>query len=74
VSVESSRIDAAVGDTVEIRIMSDVVEEVHVHGYDIVRDVVAGETTEMRFEADVPGIWEVELEQAGTPLFVLVVS
>ena len=74
VLVENSRVEASVGDIVEIRITSDVDEEVHVHGYDIMADVTAGAATEMRFEADVPGIWEVELEHAGTPLFELVVS
>lgn len=74
VSVESSRIEAAVGDIVEIRITSDVGEEVHVHGYDIITEVVAGAVTEMRFKADVPGIWEVEFEQSGAALFELEVS
>ena len=43
-------------------------EEVHVHGYDITKDLAANETANVSFEASIPGIFEIELEHSGTPL------
>jgi hypothetical protein len=53
------------GETVRFRVTSDVDEEVHVHGYDIAKDIPAGETVTMSFKADITGIFEIEYEHAG---------
>jgi hypothetical protein len=53
------------GETVRFRVTSDVDEEVHVHGYDIAKDIPAGETITMSFKADITGIFEIEYEHAG---------
>ncbi len=74
VTTESDRVDVAVGDIVEIVVTSDVTEEIHLHGYDIIADVAAGETATLRFTAEVPGIFEVELEDSGELLVELVIS
>ena len=50
------------GDRVAIVVTSDVADEIHVHGYDISRDVAAGGTARLVFRATVPGRVEVELE------------
>jgi FtsP/CotA-like multicopper oxidase with cupredoxin domain len=52
------------GDTVRLRIRSDVAEHVHVHGYDLLVDVVPGRTARMEFEADITGIFEIEFENS----------
>jgi hypothetical protein len=52
------------GDTVRLRIRSDVAEHVHVHGYDLLVDVVPGRTARMQFEADITGIFEIEFENS----------
>ena len=44
---------------------SDVSDEVHVHGYDLMKDVEAGQTVTFSFPADITGIFEIELEGAG---------
>ena len=62
------------GGLVEVNVTSDVDEEVHIHGYDLMLDVAAGETATVRFTADVIGKFEVELEKSATPLFELTVS
>lgn len=74
VTAEADRVKAGIGDTVEIIVTSDVVEEIHLHGYDIVADLEPGGTTTMRFVADIPGIFEVEMENSGALLFELEVS
>ena len=43
-------------------------EEVHIHGYDIKKDLAPNETADVSFEASIPGIFEIELEHSGTPL------
>jgi hypothetical protein len=62
------------GSTVRLAVMADRDEEVHVHGYDLKRAVSRGQTVTLQFRADIPGRFEVELEQEGTRLLVLQVS
>ena len=56
------------GDTVRFRVRHGDAEEVHIHGYDITKNLAANETANVSFEASIPGIFEVELEHSGTPL------
>jgi len=51
------------GDRVVLVVESDVADEVHLHGYDISRDVAAGGTARIAFRATIPGRFEVELEK-----------
>ena len=46
----------------------------HAHGYDIFLDLIAGQEDVLRFTANVPGIFEVELEGTGLLLLELEVS
>ena len=59
------------GETVRLVVTSDVAEEVHVHGYDRKVAVPANGTAELTFTADIPGVFEVELEQRHRRLFTL---
>jgi ABC-type glycerol-3-phosphate transport system substrate-binding protein len=51
------------GETLVLRVTADVADEVHLHGYDKSADVAPGKPAEIRFTADIPGVFEVELEQ-----------
>ena len=62
------------GDRVVLVVESDVADEVHLHGYDITRDVAADGTVRVRFVADVPGRFEVELENRATQIAELTVE
>ena len=68
------RYEASLGDTVEVRVTSDVVEEVHLHGYDLLLHVEPGAEAVLVFEARFPGVWEAELHFSHRPLFQLQVS
>lgn len=59
-----SRIKATVGDEVTFSVTSDTKDEVHVHGYDVTFPVRPGRATTVRVEADIPGVFEVELEDS----------
>jgi hypothetical protein len=50
------------GDEIRFEVSSDVADEVHVHGYDLMQDVPAGGTVSFDFPAEIEGIFEAELE------------
>ena len=56
------------GETVRFRVRHDEAEEVHVHGYDISKDLEPGKTETVSFKATITGIFEIELEHSGTLL------
>ena len=58
--IEELEYDA--GDQIRFEVTSDVADEVHVHGYDLMQDVAAGGTVSFDFPAEIEGIFEVELE------------
>ena len=62
------------GDRVVLAVTSDVADEVHLHGYDISRDVEAGRTVRIAFRATLPGRFEVELEGRGIQIGDLTVQ
>ena len=68
------RHEVSVGEPVTLRVTSDVADHVHVHGYDLIVDVQAGETAQLAFDATIPGVFEVELEDARIPLLELEVA
>jgi heme/copper-type cytochrome/quinol oxidase subunit 2 len=51
-----------IGSSVELVVASDVADAVHLHGYDRMTYVTAGATTTLRFVANLPGVFEVEME------------
>ena len=56
------------GEQVRFRVKSDAAEEIHVHGYDIAKEVEAGGTVEFDFLADIEGLFEAELEHLGVQI------
>jgi hypothetical protein len=50
------------GEQIRFRVNSDVSDEVHVHGYDIMKDVKAGGSVSFDFPASIEGVFEAELE------------
>lgn len=62
------------GATVRFRVRSAVDDEVHVHGYDITKQLPAGETVNVRFVADVEGVFAIELHGSGEQIGELTVN
>ena len=56
------------GETVRFRVRAPEDEEVHVHGYDIKKDIKAGQTARMSFKATIDGIFEIEFEHSATQI------
>lgn len=62
------------GEEARFEVLSDVAEEVHVHGYDEMTDVEPGKVAVISFPADLDGVFEVELEESATQIAELTVS
>jgi hypothetical protein len=56
------RLEYKAGDQISFSVDSDVADEIHVHGYDLMKDVPAGGSVSFSFPAEIEGIFEVELE------------
>jgi hypothetical protein len=67
------RVTATKGDTVVVAVRSDVVDHVHVHGYDLMADVAPGTPARLRIRASLTGRFEIELEDRGKPIAQLTV-
>ena len=62
------------GDRVVLVVTSDVSDHVHVHGYDLMRDVGPGAPARIAFKATIPGRFEIELEDRRVPIAELTVK
>ena len=68
------RVRVDLGSVVAVVVTSDATGEIHVHGYDILQPVAEGHPAQFAFVADIPGVFEVELEGSGQLLLQLEVS
>ena len=73
-TMKPSELDAHQNDMVTINITSDTTGEVHLHGYDIPFNCVAGKVTSHTFKADKTGDFEIEWEDTSTHLGHFVVT
>jgi hypothetical protein len=64
VGTRSDQIAVDLGLTVVLNVTSDIADEVHIHGYDHRMELNPGEPVSIEFVADIPGIFEVELEKS----------
>ncbi len=66
--------EIARGERVKIVVRADVADHVHLHGYDLIRDVAPGAPAQLVLTADVTGVFELELEESGILLAELEVA
>ncbi len=62
------------GEQVRFKVDSDVSDEVHMHGYDIMKDVKAGSSVSFDFPATIEGVFEAELEGRKEQILQLTVN
>ena len=55
------------GEKVTVRVSGTSTDHVHIHGYDLFIELADG-AGELIFSADIPGVFEIELEGSGTLL------
>ena len=74
VTGDTGRVKVALGTRLRITVTSDVVDEIHVHLYDLTQALSANQPGSIEFVADKPGVVEVELEHSKLPLTRLAIS
>jgi plastocyanin len=57
-------LEFSAGEQVEFKVKSNTATEVHVHGYEIEKEVPAGGTVTVSFPAELEGIYDVEVHPA----------
>ena len=62
------------GDHVNLNITSDEPLEFHLHGYDLAKDLEAGQPAVLSFDATITGRFEIENEQTQQELGELLVQ
>jgi len=67
-------LDYSRGELIRFDVESDVAEEVHVHGYEVIKDVEPGKVAKFGFPAEIEGGFEVELEGSHTQIAALTVE
>ena len=56
-------VDLGVGETLTLVVTSDHDDELHIHGFDVETDLVAGAPMTVPSPASSPGVYEVETHQ-----------
>src|SRR4051812_26071896 len=63
------KITVTKGDTLRLIVSSpDTKQEIHVHGYDLMRDMAPGRPASFKFKASIEGVFEIELEDTATKI------
>lgn len=62
------------GDPVDLTVSSDVADGIHIHGYDIEKEIKPGGRVRFRFPAKIDGNFEIELENRGVQIAELSVQ
>jgi heme/copper-type cytochrome/quinol oxidase subunit 2 len=74
VETAERRVKVPLGSDVRLEVTADQADEVHLHGYDRKVDIEPGTPAVLEFQADTPGVFEVELEEAALKLVELQVE
>ena len=65
---KTQELTATQGDTIYLRVHADHDETVHIHGYNIEKDIPAGKTISISFPAKINGIFEIEFHHSGATI------
>ena len=74
VQTAARRVKVPLDGKVRLQVTADRADEVHLHGYDRKVDIEPGTQAVLEFQADTPGVFEVELEEAALKLVELQVE
>jgi hypothetical protein len=74
VTGDTGRVPVPLGETVTLVVETVAPDQVHVHGYDLTAEVSPFSPAQFTFEATLPGVFEVELHDAGAVLLTLQVE
>jgi ABC-type glycerol-3-phosphate transport system substrate-binding protein len=69
-----ARLRVKKGERIHFIVESDSAQEVHLHGYDVVKDAAPGAPAEFNLKATIDGVFEAELEGPGVQILKLTVE
>lgn len=69
-----AELEFAKGERIQFVVRSDVADHVHLHGYDVFKDVPAGGEVEFDVPATIEGVFEAELEDRVVPVAEITVN
>jgi hypothetical protein len=64
----AKRLEYRRGERVRFSVQSNTADEVHVHGFDVAKNVPANRRVRFGFDADIEGVFEVELHGTHTKI------
>lgn len=67
-------LEANKGDTINLTVRSNVADEIHIHGYDLHKNVPAGGVVHFAFKATIDGNFVIELESRSEQIAALTVK
>jgi hypothetical protein len=68
VSPPTHRVKVSKGTQIRLQVTSDKADELHVHGYEIEKELPAGEQVTLDFTADQTGLFDIELHESDLQL------
>jgi hypothetical protein len=68
VSPPTHRVKVSKGTQIRLRVTSEKADELHVHGYEIEKELPAGEQVTLDFTADQAGLFDIELHESDLQL------
>jgi hypothetical protein len=71
VSPPTHRVKVTKGTAIRLQVTSDEADEVHVHGYELEKELPAGEQVTLDFTADQTGLFDIELHESDLQLVQL---
>jgi hypothetical protein len=69
-----AHLEANKGDTINLTVRSNVADEIHIHGYDLHKNVPAGGVGHFTFKATIDGNFVIELESRAEQIASLTVK
>ena len=60
-----ARINVKKGDVARIQVRSDKADEIHLHGYDVTKDVTRAKPARFQVKANIEGVFEIEAHDLG---------
>ena len=74
VSPAPATVDLGVGEKLTLTVTSDHADQLHIHGFEIEEDLVAGKPLSVTVTGDEPGVYEVETHQPELRLLKIAVK
>ena len=74
VSPPPATVDLGVGEKLTLTVTSDKADQLHIHGFEVEKDLIAGTPLSVTLTGEQPGVYEVETHHLGLRLLKIAVK